>query len=291
MAAPSRIELARHLRVGFRSMGCEIELPVGAPLDAVRALFDERELRFSRFHDSSELNRVNASPRGLTLVSEEFASMLTLALDAARATGGLVTPAVGGALIAAGDDHDSARIPLDGVVVEPARVPSLHAVWLRGLALLRTEDVILDLNGVVKSRTVDDALSLLGTGWVSAGREVATTVPLRVGLPGGDTITLERGGLATSSLAGRTLPEGGASSHHLIDPATGLPTTSPWRDVTVLAQSCYVADVAAKAARLLGAEGPAWLDRRRLQGRFVDRDGRVTLTERWREAIPERNAA
>ena len=71
---------------GFRSMGCDVKLPDGAPLDDVRAHFDARDRRFSRFHDSSELNRVNASPRGLALVSEEFASVLSLALDAARAT-------------------------------------------------------------------------------------------------------------------------------------------------------------------------------------------------------------
>ena len=34
--------------------------------------------------------------------------MLSLAFDAARATGGLVTPAVGGALLAAGYDRDFA---------------------------------------------------------------------------------------------------------------------------------------------------------------------------------------
>jgi len=177
---------------GFRSMGCDVLLPDGAPRNDVRALFDARERRFSRFHDSSELNRVNASPRGLALVSEEFASMLCLALDAARATGGLVTPAAGGALIAAGYNRDFPRLPLDGVAVEPVRVPSFQSVTLRGVALLRTEPVILDLNGVVKGQTVDDALELLGNGWVSAGGDIATTVPLVVGLPGGDTITLER---------------------------------------------------------------------------------------------------
>jgi thiamine biosynthesis lipoprotein len=275
----------------FRSMGCDVLLPDSAPLDDVRALFDLRDLRFSRFHDSSELNRVNASPRGLTLVSEEFASMLSLALDAARATGGLVTPAAGGALIAAGYDRDFPRLPLDGVAVEPARVPSFRAISVRGNALLRTEPVILDLNGVVKGQTVDDALILLGNGWVSAGGDVATTVPLVVGLPGGDTITLERGGLATSSVDVRTWRRGGARQHHLIDPATGLPSGSPWRDVTVAAQSCYVADVAAKAALLLGAAGPSWLDRRQLAGRFVDHSGHVTVSERWLQAVPARHAA
>src|SRR5258707_2465047 len=146
----------------FRSMGTDVLLPDGAPLDDVRALFDARDRRFSRFQDSSELNRVNASPRGLTLVSEEFASMLSRALDAARATGGLVTPAAGGALIAAGYDRDFRRLPLDGVAVEPVRVPSFHAIALHGRVLLRTESVLLDLNGVVKGLTIDDALGLLG---------------------------------------------------------------------------------------------------------------------------------
>jgi FAD:protein FMN transferase len=276
---------------GFRSMGCDVLLADEAPLDDVRALFDARDRRFSRFHDSSELNRVNASPCGLAPVSEEFASMLSLALDAARATGGLVTPAAGGALIAAGYDRDFHRLPLDGVAVEPVRVPSFESISLLGAALLRLEPVLLDLNGVVKGQTADDALELLGSGWVSAGGDIATTVPLVVGLPGGDTITLERGGLATSSVAKRAWRRGGLRQHHLIDPATGLPSTSPWRDVTVAAQSCYVADVAAKAALLLGNEGPSWLDRRRLAGRFVDREGLVTVSARWLQAVPTALAA
>jgi thiamine biosynthesis lipoprotein len=276
---------------GFRSMGCDVLVPDGTPLDGVRGLFEARDRRFSRFQDSSELNRVNASPRGLTLVSEEFASMLSLALDAARATGGLVTPAAGGALIAAGYDRDYRCLPLDGVAVGPERVPSFESVTLRGRALFRVELVTLDLNGVVKGQTVDDALDLLGVGWVSAGGDVATTVPLVVGLPGGDAITLERGGLATSSVAARAWRRGGVRRHHLIDPGTGAPSASPWRDVTVAASSCHVADVAAKAALLLGPAGPSWLDRRRLAGRFVDHAGHVTVSERWFQAVPTERAA
>src|SRR5260221_315613 len=93
-----------------------------------------------------------------------FAAFGFAVLAAARATGGLVTPAAGGALIAAGYDRDFPRLPLDGVAVEPARVPSFRTISVRGNALLRTEPVILDLNGVVKGQTVDDALTLLGNG-------------------------------------------------------------------------------------------------------------------------------
>jgi FAD:protein FMN transferase len=275
----------------FRSMGCDVLLPFGAAVDPIRALFDERDARFSRFQPSSELNRVNGMPLGLTLVSEDFASMLTLSLDAARATGGLVTPAVGGAILAAGYDRDFSRLPRDVGPVEPAAVPPFTAVSLRSRGLLRTEPIQLDLNGVVKSRTVDEALARVGRGWVSAGGDVATLEPLVVGLPEGGSIALHSGGLATSSVAGRRWLAGGAQQNHLIDPRTGRPTDSPWRDVTVAAGTCLVADVAAKAGLLLGASGPAWLDRRGLAGRFVGHDGRVVLNASWRAAAPHAAAA
>ena len=123
----------------------------------------------------------------------------------------------------------------------------------------------LDLNGVVKGRTVDDALALLGAGWVSAGRRPrhdhvrSASGYLAVGRSPSTS-----GGLATSSVARTQLAAAAACvQHHLIDPATGRPARTPWRDVTVAAGSCLAADVAAKAALLLGAAGPSWLDRAR----------------------------
>jgi thiamine biosynthesis lipoprotein len=94
-------------------------------------------------------------------------------------------------------------------------------------------------------------------------------------------VTLTGGGLATSSVAKRRWRAGGIEQNHLIDPRTGAPTRSRWRDVTVAAASCTEADVAAKAALLLDGQGPAWLERRRLAGRFVDHRGTVLFTERW----------
>jgi len=272
---------------GFRSMGCDVALPDGASAQDVHALFERRDRRFSRFIASSEINRVNATPRGLMSLSEEFASMLTLALDAARATGGLVTPAVGAALLASGYDRDFDRLPLAEVAVGSAPVPSIDSISLIGRFLLRTDDVVLDLNGVVKGKTVDDALALVGRGWVSAGGDIATNVPLVVGLPRDGSVTLQGGGLATSSVARRAW-EGG---HHLIDPWNGAPSRSPWRDVTVAASSCVTADVAAKAALLLGPAGPSWLDRRGLPGRFVSQHGAVIVNENWQALVPARAVA
>jgi hypothetical protein len=52
-----------------------------------------------------------------------------------------------------------------------------------------------------------------------------------------------------------------------------------------------VADVAAKAALLLGPAGPSWLDRRGLPGRFVAHDGAVTAGEIWHRLVPAQLAA
>jgi len=179
----------------FRSMGCEIVLSDGAAVDGVRTLFDERDRRFSRFLENSELSLINATPLGVALVSEDMASMLAAAFDAARATGGLVPPAVGGALLAAGYDRDFPALPGDGTAVDPALVPSLDSLSLRGRMLLRTETVVLDLNGVVKGKTVDDALALTsGDVFVSAGGDLATRGRLVAALPGGKVYAVGPGG-------------------------------------------------------------------------------------------------
>ena len=272
-------------------MGCDVVLSDGRAEQDVRSLFSDRDRRFSRFIDDSELNAVNARPLGVAILSADFAEMLELALRAARTTGGLVSPTVGAAVVAAGYDRDFAQLPADGDPVEPVAVPDIETIALRGRILLRTAPAVLDLNGVVKGKTVDDALALQGGGWVSAGGDIATTVPLQVDLPGGGSILLREGGLATSSVAVRTWTRGGADHHHLIDPATGRPARTPWRDVTVAAQDCVAADVAAKAALLCGSGGPSWLDRHRLPGRFTDGRGAVHLNQAWRDAVPEPLAA
>jgi thiamine biosynthesis lipoprotein len=96
------------------------------------------------------------------------------------------------------------------------------------------------------------------------------------------------GGLATSGVLSRRWRRGGRERHHLIDPRTGRPSDSPWRAVTVSGDSCLAADVAAKAAFLLGEDGPDWLDERGLPGRFLGSDG-IVENRAW--AGPTREVA
>jgi FAD:protein FMN transferase len=151
--------------------------------------------------------------------------------------------------------------------------------------------VLLDLNGVVKGLVVDEAVELLsGRGFVSAGGDITTLSPVVAELPGGDSIRVLAGGLATSGKTGRYWRRHGAIQHHLIDPRTGRPSNSRWDQVTTAAASCLAADVAAKAAFLLSDDGPDWLDERGLPGRFVVGDA-IVANAVWQQAEGAAEAA
>ncbi len=273
----------------FRAMGCEVVVSGGDPAE-VAAVFARWETTFSRFLPESELSRVNASPRPALAVSPLFARALGVALHVARLTDGLVDPTLGAAVEAAGYDRDLSLLPADGPLA-PAAPSRLREVGLDGLVLRRPPGLRLDLNGVVKALAVDEAAaSLHGDGFVSAGGDLAVRGPVDVGLPGGGAVRLVRGGLATSGVVSRRWRRGGEEQHHLIDPRTGRPSRSPWQQATVAGAFCLDADAAAKAAFLLGADGPDWLDARELPGRFVSLDGGVVENASWRRSLGREQA-
>lgn len=273
-------------------MGCEVQVAGASAWEvaAVERLFAARDARFSRFRADSELSWVNAHAGGEVIVSSELARMLRCALALAEATDGLVDPTVGSAIAAAGYDVDFALLGRDRGplgAVSPA-TGAWRAVRLRGRALRLPAGCRLDLNGVVKAATADDALALLaGDGFVSAGGDVAVRGPLDVALPGGGAVRVLGGGIATSGSARRRWLRGGEWQHHLIDPTTARPARSPWSEVTVAGASCLAADVAAKAAFLRGVAGPAWLDSLEMPGRFLDAAGQVLLNRRWTALVGE----
>ena len=274
-------------------MGCEVVVAgaSGAHLAEIRALFEERDATFSRFREDSELARINRGGGGM-LVSPSFARAVEAALWARDLTDGLVDPTLGAAIAAAGYDRDLARLAPDPRAAGPAAPGRPGGVSLLGRVLVLRGGVQLDLNGVVKAMAVDDALALLGgPGFVSAGGDLVTRGGVDVALPRGGAVRLRAGGLATSGRTKRRWLRGSVEQHHLIDPATGRPASGPWDEVTVCGATCLAADVAAKAAFLLGDSGPAWLDERGLPGRFVARDGAVNENESWLAGVSAEAAA
>jgi FAD:protein FMN transferase len=253
----------------FRAMGCEVVADIDGDPVVVERLFASDDRRFTRFAKDSELARVNCSQRPV-LVSQRFARAVAAALRAWRQTD---------------YDRDFSELRPDPRPAEVGKRGQAAAIRLTGRLLARPPSLRLDLNGVVKAMAVDDALTATGgRGWISAGGDIATGRALEVAVPGGGSVRLEHGALATSGSTGRRWLRGGEQQHHLIDPRSGRPADSPWAQVTVCGSTCLAADTAAKAAFLLGSRGPRWLDARGMPGRFIGTDGSVVANEAWRVA-------
>ena len=257
-------------------------------LQSIARLFEGWDRVFSRFDPDSELNGVNRDPAPVLIVSKLLASAVRTALGAAAATGGLVDPTLGSALTAAGYDRDFSLLhDGDGRPPAPTAPGRWRALSLHGRLLSRPPGLELDLNGVVKAMAVDASLDLIrGDGLVAAGGDVAARGGAVVGVPGGGSLSLGSGGIATSGTTKRRWKRRAGWQHHLIDPRTGRPAQSRWQEVTVVAGTCLAADVAAKAAFLLSHDGPGWLDERGLPGRFVAPD-EVVENRAWCDVARE----
>ncbi|HEX7973892.1 MAG TPA: FAD:protein FMN transferase [Anaerolineales bacterium] len=103
--------------LNFQAMGCQMLAALDTPaengparLERVPVWFEAWEQALSRFREDSELNRLNRSAGVDTPVSRALWSVFAAARDAERRSGGLVTPAVLEALLAAGYDRSFAEL-------------------------------------------------------------------------------------------------------------------------------------------------------------------------------------
>ncbi len=282
-----------------------------AAIGAVDRELDRLDLAASRFRADSELSRIHqaAGADGPVQVSASLAEAVRVALGAARWTGGLVDPTVGGAVIGLGYDRDFAELGSgrrDDVAYQRADVPGWQQVSLRGTLLHVPAGVLLDLGATAKGLGADWAAAVayqsgaargvlvsLGGDMAAAGESPAGGWPVLVAddhrqtgpssAPSSPTqlVRLAGGGLATSSILGRRWVRSGQLLHHIVDPRTGMPADGPWRTASVAAATCATANAASTAAIISGADAPGWLAGHGLAARLVGHDGSVTLTGGW----------
>jgi thiamine biosynthesis lipoprotein len=284
-------------RRSFRCMGTLITLVTDPPgrrrerealhraFDIVRRTFEREDERFSRFRPDTEISRVNAAAGRWVETTRPFRTVLSLALEAARVTGGLFDPTVLPALLAAGyvGDFDEVLAGARLALHPPEPCGRWPEIEIRGREVRLPSGVAVDFGGIAKGWTVDRAAkrvrSLLPWALVDAGGDlrVVGSCPdggLLIGVedphdPAGEVLRLRlrRGGLATSSTTARSWGEG---RHHLIDPRTSEPAATGILQATVWAPTCSGAEMGSKWALLAG---DAILDR--LAAVLVHEDGSV----------------
>jgi thiamine biosynthesis lipoprotein len=261
----------------------------------------------SRFREDSELSRVNREAGREVRISPLLAQAIAAGLRGARLTDGAVDPTVGTAVRLAGYDRDFAALPPDGspINLSVTRVPGWQAIQFDEGArvVLVPPGVEIDLGATAKALAADlaaaAALKAVGAGGVlvSLGGDIAVAgdPPIQgwavqasedSNAPIDDdeeTITIESGGIATSSTTVRQWTRGGLVLHHIIDPSTGLPVVGRWRTASVVAASCVDANIASTAAIVMGDAAIPWLAANNLPARLVDRYGGIHRVSGWPE--------
>jgi thiamine biosynthesis lipoprotein len=299
----TRDETAALPTVTWRDWSCLVRLVVGAP-DALQpaavqlqAIMGRVDRAVSRFRIDSELCWANANAGRPIAASRLLGRFVRVALDAAARTGGALDPTIGHELVLLGYDRDIS------LVTDPGRAPAARrpaAGWrdvrldeLTGL-LTVPAGTALDLGATAKAQTADWAADELAARYgcpvlVEIGGDLAVAGPksdwqISVGERAGRSqqqISLHAGGVATSTTTVRTWTAGGHPVHHIIDPATGLPSAGRWRTVSVAARTAVHANSCSTAAIVLGSAALPFLAGQGVAARLLDHDGHVTTVGGW----------
>jgi thiamine biosynthesis lipoprotein len=275
----------------FRAMGSDAHVVVvGAPngmLEYAHARIAELEQRWSRFIDSSEVCALRRGAGDWVAVSDDTVRLVELAVEGWRMSGGGFDPLVLDAVERAGYGRSFDEIEAAGATapadsadsadqVRPMALPPLATAIEIATGVVRLPPgCAFDPGGIGKGLAADKVVAdLISAG--AAGACVNLGGDLRVAgrAPGGGdwTIAIEDpwsreaildigmrdGAVATSSTQRRRWTLDGVPRHHLIDPATGEPSTSDLVAVTVIAGAGWTAEVLAKAALLRGSD--RWRD-------------------------------
>jgi len=245
--------------------------------------------QMSHYQPDSEISQFNAAAAGVPfLVSPDFARVTRFALELWEKSGGLFDPTLGPLvdLWGFGSSGRHGEPPSDeSVAAARRRCGAQHLrVTAHGALVKDVSDLQLNLSAVAKGFGVDVAAGVLrdygiehylveiGGEIVARGRN-SGGMPWRVGIESplvtGDfgtaldcVVGLKDRALATSGNYREFFTDAeGRRFSHILNPATGAPIPYAPLGVSVLADSCLVADGLATTLFVLGPEaGRRWIE-------------------------------
>ncbi|NNE72833.1 MAG: FAD:protein FMN transferase [Acidimicrobiales bacterium] len=257
----------------FAAMGTSVRIISDGTAAAVERAVErvhDLERRWSRFLPTSEISATNDHAGHPTIVSPETFDLVDRACLAWQVTEGRFDPTLLLELTALGYDRDRTLLePVHDVAASPTTPrngprdrtsrcgeivlePALRAVTL-------PPGVGFDPGGIGKGLAADliaTDLAEAGASWVVvnlggdmrlAGDRLAEEGwEVTIAGPSGGRLRMHGGGVATSSRAVRRWNHEGIDRHHLLDPRTGRPATTPVESATVLAGEAWWAEIVAK---------------------------------------------
>jgi thiamine biosynthesis lipoprotein len=288
----------------FRVMGAHAHVILVDPAQGAegyaRSRLQQLERRWSRFLPGSDISRLNTTPEAFLIVSADTIDLLATMKQAWRLSNGRYDPTMLSAINAAGYsksiDGSGRRSTRAGSRPRGCTVADV-AIDLATSSVTVPAGIGLDPGGIGKGLAADIVVTELlrdGTGGalVSVGGDLAAagTPPTAEGWYVAIeepfdrsrnlmTLTLDVGGVATSSTQKRTWTRNGSHRHHVIDPATQTCAATDLAAVTVIARAGWEAEVHATAALLAGSERALdYLERHQLDGIATTLEGTTSMS-------------
>lgn len=284
----------------FRALGGEVLIQAEGPgselaVDESKGMIVELHSRLTRFEHSSELSQLNRDPGRTVAVSPLLLRFADEVRRAGKNSGGLVDATLLDRVEAAGyTESIDPDLPLDPrPAAETESTPAGNWNWsdvqvdTNGSAVIRPPGLRLDSGGIGKGLAADivaerlrdfDSWAVVCAGDLRFGGTNGAERRIEVSSPFPDAgvisdYTAAAGAVATSGTTRRAWKTSSGSSHHLIDPRTGLPARTGLIQVTAVAPTAVEAEVRAKAALLTGPDRALeWLID---GGMFVTEDGEI----------------
>jgi FAD:protein FMN transferase len=293
---------------------------VGEAVRLLEAELDAIDVTCSRFRPDSEIQRLQRSEESSARVSSLLFEAMRAALEVAQYTDGAVDPTVGTAIESLGYDRDFELMLSDGGSDNPRRARDERS-QIQGSALERAvpgwwmieldakrrtlsipRGVHIDLGATAKALVTDRAAQRIadecGCGvLVSVGGDVAVAgnapqdgwavgIALSSATPTNmvdQVVSIEAGGLASSSTSVRRWKRCGHEVHHIIDPATGTSAEPYWHLVSTTGPNCVDANAASTAAIVWGPGAVERLEALGQPARLQRHDGAVITLNGWPE--------
>lgn len=235
-----------------------------AAADAVRELIHTEEAHFSRYLETSDIGRINASAGEPVAVSPETASLLSecraFAAHFPELNGFALT--IGSLVDLWGFGTDAPHLPNEDEIAAAVGRIGDDALTVSNQISLPLSAGRLDLGGVAKGYAAGHALSVyrefgVTSAVLSLGGNIAVLgqhpngAPFEIGLRDPSGAEQELAGqfritadcvIATTGGYERYFEENGVRYHHVLDPKTGYPADSDLLSVTVVSQNGGLAD-------------------------------------------------
>ena len=287
-------------------MACRLHIIVdqpdgGAQIDRAVGMLEHLEGLWSRFLTDSDLTRINDGAGTPVAVASETIALVQTMMSAWELTQGRYDPTILPILVANG--YATSRVDATRTTVlspGPHRTGAVDHILVdpgRSTVTVPTRTA-LDPGGIGKGLAADMAVALLLDGGadgalVSIGGDLAAAgtapepegwrIDIEQAEPGESPlcrVTIDHGGVATSSTRSRRWDHRGRVRHHTIDPATGAQSDTDLATATVFATNGWRAEAFATGALLAGSDAViSYLDSHELSGLAITDDGGILLTD------------